>query len=309
MPTPGILEYPTALDTAVSLCELKNNASATLTSGINSSVLLIPVSQISEFPNSGFATLTDSLTSPTTFEIFRYTSKSGSDLVVPSGGRGQDGTTAAAFSTGAAVEQRPTARLWTVLADAIIAIQTKLGIGSDTPALGQSLFSDAAGSSLWLGGAVRRIRIDLSQVGNIGGGTDDLMTFTVPADTLAADGDSLLIFAAGKNAATASDRTVTPVYAGNNLDSRTANFNAPGTWSAVATIFRTSATALLYRSRIGIWNSGSNVPVVDFKGENTISGGGFAHSNANIFKMTGNSVAANNNDITQTSLQIFKVSA
>lgn len=79
MPTSGIIEYPTALDTALTLIELLNNASSTLTAPIGVGDLLIPVAQPGKFSNSGIVTLTDSLTSPTKIEIFVYTSKSGSN--------------------------------------------------------------------------------------------------------------------------------------------------------------------------------------------------------------------------------------
>lgn len=139
--TPGTLNFPGTLDDAVSLIQYANNASATLTSGINNSVLLIPVSAPSEFSNSGVVTIVDSLINPTVIEIVLYTSKSGSDLVVPAGGRGAQGTAASSFSAGAVVEQRPTARGFTVLADAVIAIEQKIGDGSPLHPL------DASGSN------------------------------------------------------------------------------------------------------------------------------------------------------------------
>jgi hypothetical protein len=150
MPTPGIIEYPAALDTALSLIEVANNGSSTLTANISVGDLLIPVAQPGKFTNSGIATLTDDLEAPTKIEIFVYTSKSGNNLVVPVGGRGQQGTTAQAFSTGHFVEQRPTARHHTALADAILALQAKLGIGADTPgAAVEALLSNGAGASIW----------------------------------------------------------------------------------------------------------------------------------------------------------------
>lgn len=145
----GTTNFPASLDDAVSLVEVKNNASTTLTSAINSSVLSIPIADPSEFPETGIATLTDSLTAPTKTEIFIYTSKSGSNLVVPSGGRGQQGTTANSFSSGHYVELRPTAGHHEALRGAIIAIETKLGTGSDTAASGQVLIGNGSGTSEW----------------------------------------------------------------------------------------------------------------------------------------------------------------
>lgn len=60
--TPGEKNFPTTLDDAISLIEANNQASSTLTAGITSTSLLIPVADPGEFPNSGLATLTDSIT-------------------------------------------------------------------------------------------------------------------------------------------------------------------------------------------------------------------------------------------------------
>lgn len=91
---PGTINFPASLDDAISLIEANNNASSTLTAGISNSDLSIPVADPAEFSASGFVTLVDDLTSPTKIEIAIYTSKSGSNLIVPSGGRGAQGTTA-----------------------------------------------------------------------------------------------------------------------------------------------------------------------------------------------------------------------
>jgi hypothetical protein len=147
---PGVLNYPAALDDAISLIEVANNGSSTLTANISVSDLLIPVARPAKFSNSGIVTLTDSLTAPTKIEIVLYTSKSASNLVVPVGGRGAQGTTAQAFSTGHLVEQRPTARHHTALADLLLLLEAKLGIGGSAPGgSGQALVSDVAGASAW----------------------------------------------------------------------------------------------------------------------------------------------------------------
>jgi hypothetical protein len=144
---PGVLNFPTLLDTVISLIEASNNASASLVSGINGSALAIPVTQPSEFTNSGIVTIMDVIPNPTVIEIVNYTSKSGSDLVVPaSGGRGQQGTSAQSFSAGAIVEQRPTARHVGVLRDAIIEIEKKIGYGAPLGPLDAS-GTNAAGNN------------------------------------------------------------------------------------------------------------------------------------------------------------------
>lgn len=144
---PGVVNFPVSLDDAISLIEMNNVVRETLTANINASALLIPVTNIAKFTNSGIVTLLDHPTAPTVRENAIYTSKSGGDLVVPGGGRGSQGTTAAAFSTGAVVAQRPTALHHATLRAAIIALQTKLGIGADTPgAAVEALMSNGAGA-------------------------------------------------------------------------------------------------------------------------------------------------------------------
>lgn len=122
---PGIVNFPVGLDDAISLIEVANNASSTLTAGISASDLLIPVADPAEFSASGVVTLVNSLTAPTAIEVVLYTSKSGSNLVVPAGGRGAQGTTGQSWISGSFIEQRPTARHHTVLADALIAAETQ----------------------------------------------------------------------------------------------------------------------------------------------------------------------------------------
>jgi hypothetical protein len=53
---PGVLNYPAALDDAISLIEVANNGSSTLTTNISVSDLLIPVAPPAKFSNSGIVT-------------------------------------------------------------------------------------------------------------------------------------------------------------------------------------------------------------------------------------------------------------
>lgn len=149
--TPGIVNYPTSLDDVISLVEVVNNVSTTLSLPLNGPDTVINVVNSGLFTESGIVTVVDNPSNPTQIEIINYTSKSSSALNVPSiGGRGAQGTTAQGFATGATVVQRPTARHHTVLADAIRALEAKLGIGLDTPGGGaEALLSDAIGQAIW----------------------------------------------------------------------------------------------------------------------------------------------------------------
>lgn len=143
----GTTNFPTALDTASTLVEATNNASSTLTGAITNSQNTIPIADPAEFPDSGFATIVDSLTSPTKLEIISYTGKSGSDLTGVT--RGAQGTTGTAFDSGNFVELRYTKGMHEALRGAIIAVETKLGYGSDTAANGHVLIGNGAGTSEW----------------------------------------------------------------------------------------------------------------------------------------------------------------
>jgi hypothetical protein len=163
-----VINFPGSFDDADSLIRHNNNVSATLTAGINNSVLLIPVSSPSSFSASGVVTITDSLTSPTKTEIVIYASKSGSDLVVPAGGRGAEGTTPQSFSAGHFVEQRVTARSFGVLADSIIAVQQKIGDGSTVHPL------DASGTN------IAGVNLDLSGGKGTGNATPGRVSIRYP---------------------------------------------------------------------------------------------------------------------------------
>lgn len=127
---PGVVNFPTTLDTAVSLIETANLAGTTLTGPLNTGDLTIPVALPNLFPQSGIITLVDSLSNPTKVEIIYYTSKSGSNLIVPSGGRGAYDSTAQSWDTGHFVQMRPMAEHHETLRTAIIGIETKLGNGN-----------------------------------------------------------------------------------------------------------------------------------------------------------------------------------
>lgn len=87
----------------------KNNAETTLSSGINDSVTTVPVTSAAVFPtpdanNVFFATIDDG----TNIEVVKVTAISSNDLTVV---RAQDNTSASAFSSGAKIELRLTAKV------------------------------------------------------------------------------------------------------------------------------------------------------------------------------------------------------
>ncbi len=150
MPTPGTVEYPTALDGVVSLFEVNNRAYTTLSADINTSVLAIPLTDSTVFPTTGVVTLTDSLTAPTKHEEIIFTANAANSLTVPVGGRGAFGSTAQNWSGTVYVRMRMIAEHHEVVRDAVIQLETKVGYGAATPTVGKFLVGNTtAGTSTW----------------------------------------------------------------------------------------------------------------------------------------------------------------
>ena len=137
--TPGTVRYPTALDTADSLIRAANSARTTLSASITNNAATISVASTASFPASG-AFMIDS-------EIIFYTGKTATTFTGLV--RGADGTTAAAHSSGAAVRGVITAAHHNTLANAIIAMQSRMGTGASTPTAGTVLRGTGAGASSW----------------------------------------------------------------------------------------------------------------------------------------------------------------
>lgn len=147
--TPGTLNFPTSLDTAVSLFEVLNRAYTTMTGSIGTGDLSIGVANGSLLPSTGAVTLVDSLSAPTKVEHVIYTVNSSNTLTVPAGGRGFGGSTAQTWSGTVYVRARALAQHHSVLRGGIIALETKLGINSSTPSSGTILRGTGAGASDW----------------------------------------------------------------------------------------------------------------------------------------------------------------
>lgn len=138
---PGTVNYPAALDSVTSLIQASNNASTTLALNVLVGDTTIAVASTSNFAASGALTIEG--------EVIFYTSKT---LTTFQGCvRGQDGTTAAAHSSGATVQGLIVAAHHNTLTGAIIGIETKLGTGSSnqTAGLGKVLNGLSSGTSEW----------------------------------------------------------------------------------------------------------------------------------------------------------------
>jgi hypothetical protein len=115
---PGIVNFPAALDDAVSLLDIKNRAATQLTSDFNSaSATTMNVTSTAAFSTTGYVTLGDNRISYTGKTATTFT---GCALVA-------DGGVATTHVSGAVVNQNITARHVTALRDAVLAIEAILG--------------------------------------------------------------------------------------------------------------------------------------------------------------------------------------
>lgn len=105
--------------------------------------------------------------------------------------------------------------------------------------LGGSTYS-AATNSVTLGGVAT---INTTAVGNVGAGTDDLMTYSLPANALSANGKGIRITAWGTTANNANAKTVTLEW-GDAATVLTTALTASivGQWRITATVIRTGAS-------------------------------------------------------------------
>jgi hypothetical protein len=122
---PCSVRFPTSLDTLDSLCRVKNNSHSNLTTSITTGSTSITVTDASSFPVSGALTI-DS-------EIIFFTTKTGNTFSGLT--RGAISTTAAAHNAGVIVRSPILAIYHETLANAIVAVQTKIGSGSSIDAL------------------------------------------------------------------------------------------------------------------------------------------------------------------------------
>src|SRR5262245_10179311 len=149
--------------------------------------------------------------------------------------------------------------------------------------------------------------VNTTTAGNVGGGEDTLMSKSVAANVLGEDGDTLIVIATGNTANVAANLTIRAKYAGTAIDTRVANgIGAIGNWRWLLEITRSGANVFASSSMI-IQNAGSDTTF--HRMFNVTTSYAVTHTGANTLEFTGESANAANNDITQTSMRVFKYSA
>jgi hypothetical protein len=114
------------------------------------------------------------------------------------------------------------------------------------------------GTSASDGNAITKATLNTTAVGNVGGGTDDLMTYTLPANALSANGKAVEIHAWGTTASNTNPKTVTLNFGGTAIVTNALTVSVAGVWSIRATVVRTGAGA---QTAIAVLNANNTVPV------------------------------------------------
>lgn len=139
----GVTNFPASLDDGITLVEVRDQAQTTLTSDISDSATTLPVVSTTGFPNSSAVTIAG--------EHISYTGKTSNSFTGCTRGSftADGGLAAAPHTSGNAVELLNIAATHRVQNDAIVAVETKLGSGADTPTLSDFLIGTGAGTSGW----------------------------------------------------------------------------------------------------------------------------------------------------------------
>lgn len=82
-----------------------------------------------------------------------------------------------------------------------------------------------------------------TSVGNVGAGTDDLMTYSLPANSLNATGKAVRITAWGRTANNANAKTVELKFGAQGIASLACTINQLGFWKVDAIVVRTGSSA------------------------------------------------------------------
>jgi hypothetical protein len=168
----------------------------------------------------------------------------------------------------------------------------------------------------WSKDAIRCIHRDFTPVGNVGTGVDDLMSFTLPAGTLATNGDYLTVDYGGLFNNNDDDKRVLALFDGTAYEDsggllRDFDGGANSAWRFLNRIIRVSSTQVrvfsLLTAQFILMDSAGTVTApasagyIQFNRDVLITLGGGANLNANsvVMKCQGESATATNDNVVQ----------
>ena len=140
--------------------------------------------------------------------------------------------------------------------------------------------------------------INTTAVGNVGAGEDDLITYSLPANRLSANGKGVLIRVWGTTANNANTKTLKLYFGSAVLLSFALVASIAGTWVIDATVVRSgSNTQEAVADLVSVGVAGAAVTAV------TVSSPTQTDSNANTIKCT--ATATTDNDVIQKGATVF----
>lgn len=203
---------------------------------------------------------------------------------------------AAAVSSSAAINQTALGYNAAATADN----QVMLGNTSVTEVKSSGKFTSGVGTGSGTATLIGVISVNTTAVGNVGAGTDDLMTYTLPANSQSANGKGVRVTAWGSTAAVAGAKTIGAVIGSTVIASHDVSAGAVIVkWHLVVEILRTGAnaqicTASFVYNQTGFGGAARTESVTSTEVDTA----------AIILKVTGNSANAANNDIVQTGMLV-----
>lgn len=135
-----------------------------------------------------------------------------------------------------------------------------------------------------------RISTDTTTVGNVGAGEDNLMSYSLPANSLSSDGKVVRVTAGGTMAANANNKSIKAYFGATSITFISATAINNSNWRAVVEVIRTGATAQLMQGTLANSSNASVYVPAPATPAETLSG-------AVTIKFTGE--ATSDNDVVQ----------
>jgi len=131
-------------------------------------------------------------------------------------------------------------------------VKFQTGTGSSYTNLAAQVVFLQVGSATNMVRAGGVLNVDTTQTGNVGAGEDTLQTYSVPANTLTANGDQLVFHAAGTFGNTANNMTLTAKFGATTLVTAGPNLYQNAAWEISGRVVRTGAATQKCFARISI---------------------------------------------------------
>lgn len=146
-----------------------------------------------------------------------------------------------------------------------------------------------------LRGVYRLAVVNNTAVGNVGTGEDNLISYTLPANTLSADGNGVRITAWGTGANNGDAKTLKLYFGTAAILTTSLTTSQVDTWRVEATVWRTGSNAQDYESRL---NQAGTTSIIDVENGTTTQ----TDTATITIKLTGE--ATSNNDIINEGLLV-----